>query len=118
MDTANKFFDDLLSGNHSVNAIISNQVISYVDLGILYSLVALAKKDREFLKVKTLWSAKLEVLFLQNNFRELLSKIHKINETQGKFHPLIDKLYNKLLHTIRERILVKYLSVFTSVSIK
>lgn len=69
MDTGNKFFDDLLSGNHSVNAIISNQVISYVDLGILYSLVALAKKDREFLKVKTIWSAKLEVLFLQNKFR-------------------------------------------------
>jgi len=71
-----KFFDNLLNQNYNLSSILSNLVISYVDLGIIYSLVALAKKDRAFLKIKTAWSSKLEVLYLQNKFRELLDNIH------------------------------------------
>jgi hypothetical protein len=71
-----KFFDNLLNQNYNLSSILSNLVISYVDLGIIYSLVALAKKDRAFLKIKTAWSFKLEVLYLQNKFRDLLDKIH------------------------------------------
>jgi hypothetical protein len=55
-----KFFDNLLSSNWlTLDAITNNSVISYVDLGIVYSLIALAKKDRITLKQKVPWSAKL-----------------------------------------------------------
>lgn len=42
--SSTSFFVSLLSGGFNVGSIISNQVISYVDLGIIYSLVALAQK--------------------------------------------------------------------------
>jgi hypothetical protein len=42
--SSTSFFVSLLSGSFNVGSIISNQVISYVDLGIIYSLVALAQK--------------------------------------------------------------------------
>jgi hypothetical protein len=57
------------------------------------------------------------VLYLQNKFRDLLEKIHHTFEHQGKFHPLIDKIYLKLVAKIRERILRKFLEIYQSVSL-
>lgn len=54
---------------------------------------------------------------MQNNFVGMLTKITHLYETQGKFHPLIDKMYNNLLNHIRERVLQEFLSVYHTVAL-
>lgn len=54
------FFENVLNNTGlTLTAILNNSCISYTDLGVVYSLVALATQDRATLKRKVSWSGKL-----------------------------------------------------------
>ena len=54
-----KVFENLKSEHFNTLNIINNGILSLLDLGFLYSIVALAHSDRETLKKDIKWSSKI-----------------------------------------------------------
>lgn len=87
-----------------------SRVISYGDIGFLYSLLSVAykkKKDIGFTK----WSSKLENQFVNNNYKSILQTLDREREARC-FLPIINKVYDDCYKKIRSKILIEVVSSF------
>lgn len=54
-----KVLENILAGDFSIQDLLSSGIFNLADLGLLYTLLALAFKDRKSLKKDVKWSSKL-----------------------------------------------------------
>jgi len=71
--------------------------MSLLDLGFLYSILAIAYLDRETLKQDIMWSSKLEILYFQTEYKRLINDIKRSYENFGKFNPTIRFVYDECM---------------------
>lgn len=76
-----------------------------LDLGFLYSLIALAYSNREALKSDIKWSSKIELSYLQADYKKLFHDLHHEYEEYGRFNPTIRFVFNECLREINKRVL-------------
>lgn len=111
-----KVFENLKSEHFNTLQIINNGIISLLDLGFLYSIVALAHSDRETLKKDIKWSSKIEIAYIQTDYKKLFTDIHKSYENAGRFNPTVRFVYDDCLRRITKRVLSEVLSAYQSIS--
>lgn len=54
-----KVLENVLEGEYSIQDLLAAKIMNLADLGLLYSLLSLAYKDRKSLKKDVKWSSKL-----------------------------------------------------------
>ena len=64
---------------------LAAKIMNLADLGLLYSLLSLAYKDRKSLKKDVKWSSKLEISYLSAEYLKLFQDINKAYENYGQF---------------------------------
>ena len=84
-----KAFEHLKADHLTTTNVMNNGIMSLLDLGFLYSIVALAFLSREALKQDIKWSSKLEISYLQTDYKKLMHDIHRSYDNFGKFNPTI-----------------------------
>ena len=88
-----KVLENILAPHHSLQDIIANGIFNLSDLGLLYSLLVLAFKDRQSIKRHVKWSSKIENFYLQSEYKKLFAEIRKNYEAYGCFNPTISFIY-------------------------
>lgn len=86
-----------------------------MDLGYMYSLVALAHSNRETLKKDIKWSSKIEITYIQADYRKLFNDIQKSYDNIGRFNPAIRFVFNDCLRKITKRVLTEVLSAYQNI---
>lgn len=87
-------FKTLLDLKHENDRLIENRVLSFQDLGFLYSIIVLAYGSREEVATDVSWSSKLENQYLRRNYKTLLNVLAQ-ERTAKRFHPIFYRHYDK-----------------------
>lgn len=81
-----KVLENILSGDFSTQDLLSSGIFSLADLGLLYTLLSLAFKDRNSLKRDVKWSSKIEIAYLSADYKKLFADLNRAYETYGQFN--------------------------------
>ena len=100
-----KVFENLKSEHFNTLHIINNGILSLLDLGFLYSIIALAHSDRETLKKDVKWSSKIEISYIQSDYKKLFNDLNKQYDNYGKFNPTVRYVFDDCLRHITKRVL-------------
>lgn len=73
---------------------MQNKVISFDDMGFLYSLLLIAYQKREKMQEDIKWSGKIENFYLRKNYKKLLDIIAQ-EKKKRCYHSLFYKIYTK-----------------------
>lgn len=61
------------------------KIFNMADLGLLYTILALAFKDRKALKKDVKWSSKIEISYFNADYAKLLLDLRKAYDNYGQF---------------------------------
>jgi hypothetical protein len=81
-----KVLESILSGDFSTQDLLSAGILSLADLGLLYTLLSLAFKDRNSLKRDVKWSSKIEIAYLSADYKKLFTDLNRAYDTYGQFN--------------------------------
>lgn len=81
-----KVLENILSGEFSTQDLLSSGIFSLADLGLLYTLLSLAFKDRNSLKRDVKWSSKIEIAYLSADYKKLFADLNRAYDTYGQFN--------------------------------
>lgn len=81
-----KVLENILSGDFSTQDLLSSGIFSLADLGLLYTLLSLAFKDRKSLKRDVKWSSKIEIAYLGADYKKLFADLNRAYDTYGQFN--------------------------------
>jgi hypothetical protein len=112
-----KVFENLRAEHLSTQQIISNGILSLLDLGFLYSIIALAYSDRETLKQDVKWSSKIEIAYLQADYRKLFGDLNREYENYGRFNPTIRFVYEDCREEIVKKVLSEIFNAYQMISV-
>lgn len=87
-----------------------------MDLGFLYSLLALAYKDRKYLKQDVKWSSKTEIAYLQADYKKLFSEITRHYDNYGQFNPTIRFVFKNCEEEIKKRVFCELFNAYHMIS--
>ena len=90
---------------------MQNKLISFKDLGYLYSLISIAYHSRDHLSRDLKWSSKLENIYLRKNYRNLLETV-AIEKKKKCFNSLFAKIYQNCEDEIRKRVMLEVISCY------
>lgn len=88
-----KVLENLKSEHFSIQDIMNNGLMSLLDLGFLYSILALAYSERDQLKKDIKWSSKIETSYLHADYKKLFSELDRSYHSYGQFNPTIKFVY-------------------------
>lgn len=86
--------EDILAGNFSIQDLLATGIFNLADLGLLYSLLSLAFKDRNSLKRDVKWSSKLEISYLNAEYKRLIADLNRAYDSYGQFNLTIRFLFD------------------------
>lgn len=95
---------------------MNNGIISLLDLGFLYSVLALAYNQRDQLKKGVKWSSKIETFYLQSDYKKMFLELDRSYNSYGQFNPTIRFVYETCFKAITERILKEVLAAYQMIS--
>ena len=113
-----KVLENILAPHFNMQDILANGIFNLTDLGFLYSLLVLAFKDRSSVKKHIKWSSKVEIAYLQSDYKKLFSDLRRHYENFGCFNPTIAFVYGECFTAIRNRIFQEIFNAYESLTIE
>lgn len=89
-----KVLENIIEGNFSIQELLAAKIFNMADLGLLYTILALAFKDRKGLKRDVKWSSKIEISYLNADYAKLLQDLRKAYDSYGQFNLPIRLMYD------------------------
>lgn len=99
-----KVLESTLGGDFSIQDLLAAGIFNLADLGLLYTLLSLAFKDRKSLKRDVKWSSKIEIAYLGADYRKLIADLKKAYENYGQFNLTIRFVFDECMEEIKQRI--------------
>lgn len=112
-----KVLENILDGNFSIQELLAAKIFNLADLGLLYSVLALAFKDRSALKRDVKWSSKIEISYLRADYARLLLDLRKAYESYGQFSLPLRLVYDECLLEIKKRIFCEIFNAYQAVPV-
>ena len=113
-----KVLENTLAGDFTIHDILGSKIFSLQDLGLLYTLLSLAYKDRASLKKDIKWSSKIQILYLKADYKKLLQDLQKAFDNYGQFNLTISLVYSDCFNEIKKRILSEIFNCYHLISAK
>jgi hypothetical protein len=88
-----KVLENILEGSFSIQDLVAARIYNLADLGLLYTLLSLAYKDRKSLKKDVKWSSKIEIAYLNAEYMKLLQDLNKAYDSYGQFNLTIKYMF-------------------------
>lgn len=110
-----KVLENILNGEFSIQDLLSAGILSLADLGLLYTLLSLAFKDRKSLKRDVKWSSKLEIAYLSADYKKLFADLNRAYDNYGQFNLAVRLVFEECMLEIKQRILCEIFNAYQSV---
>lgn len=112
-----KVLENIIEGSFSIQELLAAKIFNMADLGLLYSILALAFKDRKALKRDVKWSSKIEISYLNADYAKLLLDLRKAYDSYGQFSLPIRLMFDECLLEIKKRILCEIFNAYQAVPV-
>lgn len=110
-----KVLENILAGEFSIQDLLAAGIFNLADLGLLYTLLSLAFKDRQSLKRDVKWSSKIEISYLAADYRKLIADLNRAYDNYGQFNLTIRLVFQECMLEIKRRILCEIFNAYQSV---
>jgi len=84
----------------------------------MYTILTLTFQNRHIIKQDVKWSSNLEIAYLQQDYKKLITEVAKCYYNYGQFNLAIRFIYDECVTGIKTKILLEIFNAYQLISLK